>query len=956
MSREQDRKLIEVHGRIVATILLCAVLLPSTGCDLTADKDPIIVYVSPSGSDGYTGGSDEPFATLQAAIDYVEERAGVGEVRVAAGEYRLTEPMVLEEGVSLYGGYSETWERDTTANVSMVTFEIEAEDTGEEGNPMPVIRAGEEITDATVVDGLTITGLRRGNYVAGILCDNGSPTIAGNVITGSEDSQYSYGIYVLGGSPVISGNSIIGGVDPRANGYGIYCMTGATPDITGNILIQGAEDARNNAYGILTNDASFPEIRDNTEITGGSARGSSYGIRNAESSPDILRNALITGGIGRTFTYGIRNNNCAPKIAENTEISGGVIESSEEDSTTGDQGGEDSDEAPEDRPATYGIYNWQSSPDIGSNVLIYGGDGGAYSYGVFNDAQQSQPDVTDNSIQGGGGSEESLAIENSGGAATLGDGNIVLDGSDLVPDLIYVSVAEGNDENDGSTPGTAMATIEEAIDSIAGGNGTREIRVAAGEYRVENPVELVSEVTIRGGFVEGSWETPDPDANSTVIVYTGDENGTAALPTYAVYAGGDVDETAGLEGFTIRGKNGSSYSAAVVIEGGSPVIRSCILVGGDDNGSSYGLYITGDSQAEIRECSVYGGSDCSYSYGVYVSAAGPMFTECVIEGGPKSRNDSYGVYLLGGAGPTLTLCDVSAGSSTNTYSYGVYAQEDSTHTLTDCTVGGTDGTKSYGMYNDSCPTFTVEDSTILAGSGNYSYGLWNIDSSGNIYRNVIYGGSGSLRNIGIYNDSHSSPDIFNNVIAAGKGGAEGCYGIYCVDTSSPAVYNNTISGGEPGGTGDAVAVFVNDSQPTLRNNILFAVGGGGDIIGIWEADAYGDPQEVSNNVFLDTLTTTLYRDEGDTARDIGTVAGIEDGSLTGTVAIDNYDGLSSAIFVNYAGTDGDPATVTDNQWNLTAGASADVRQGGADLSDEFTDDVEGNERDVPWSVGAYEWD
>ena len=193
-------------------------------------------------------------ANVRAILSKPTVAAG-DEVWVAAGRHYWYPALVLKEGVSLYGGFAgaETSrdERDPSAN-----------ETRMEGYwANTVIHAGPGITEATVVDGFTITkgGGHRvygyefprhvSNYfhMGGGLFIEGSPTISNNIITGNDTTLHEQvdpynvelpgdggGIYIKSGSPRIVDNTIAGN---RAKNGGGILVAGGNPLIRGNRII-----------------------------------------------------------------------------------------------------------------------------------------------------------------------------------------------------------------------------------------------------------------------------------------------------------------------------------------------------------------------------------------------------------------------------------------------------------------------------------------------------------------------------------------------------------------------------------------------------------------------------------------------------------------------------------------------------------------------------------------------
>lgn len=179
-----------------------------------------------------TGAADNPFPTVQAAIDAA---AAGDEIRVAAGTYTAN-LRIVAKGITLRGGYGAGWTRDIAANPTTLA--------GAGGDA--VINVIE--SDATI-DGFRITGgtgsieeQPYGYHGGGIYSRDGSPTITNNTIESNDirDDQ-SASDYNLGGGVHITGaayatvthNVIRGNYAGRGGGLSI---TGQQALIDGNTI------------------------------------------------------------------------------------------------------------------------------------------------------------------------------------------------------------------------------------------------------------------------------------------------------------------------------------------------------------------------------------------------------------------------------------------------------------------------------------------------------------------------------------------------------------------------------------------------------------------------------------------------------------------------------------------------------------------------------------------------
>lgn len=141
-------------------------------------------------------------------------------------------------------------------------------------------------------------------------------------------------------------------------------------------------------------------------------------------------------------------------------------------------------------------------------------------------------------------------------------------GSTLAWDYIYVDTVHGNDNNEGSTPGTAFATIRKGIEKAVDGD---VIRVFPGIYREE--INFMGKAIAVQGVAAGAAGVPvlhNPN-DFAVSFYNGEGPGSI------------------LRNFIIK-----NNFMAVFISGSSPTISNLTIVG-----NMYGIEATDDSQPDI---------------------------------------------------------------------------------------------------------------------------------------------------------------------------------------------------------------------------------------------------------------------------------------------------------------------------------------------------------------------
>ncbi len=276
-----------------------------------------IVYVSDSnGDDAYDGSIENPKKTIQAGITLADSLYAAAEVHVAEGTYLLAgNPIILKEGISLYGGYSSDW---SARHPSLYTTTVTDDRStgGCSGHPNYAVYADGNTTSSTRLDGFTINAAG-GKCSTGIL-SLGSPTISNNVINGGTVSDASYCIYLKdGASPRITNNRLNGGSsDDRS--FGIYAGQSTRAIISYNI-ISGGNTLNGTAHAIYGKSAA--STIENNSIYGGHCatdQGYSCGIREASGSNSMIANNTIDGGTGYR-AYGIvTSDGSNPEILNNT--------------------------------------------------------------------------------------------------------------------------------------------------------------------------------------------------------------------------------------------------------------------------------------------------------------------------------------------------------------------------------------------------------------------------------------------------------------------------------------------------------------------------------------------------------------------------------------------------------------------------------------------------------------
>jgi predicted outer membrane repeat protein len=235
-------------------------------------------YVTPDGSDLGAGQSwDDAFQTIQKAID----TALVGdEIWVGAGTYLVDDYILVDEALSMYGGFNGTEtqrdERDWTENVTIVDGQNAA-------------LCFYVVADARV-DGFTI---RNGYsyYFAGGLY-NGASSVIANCTFSENSSRSGGGIYnTSDSSPTILNCKFFRNRTTSYDGGAIRNSSGSFPTII-NCIFHGNTATRSG--GAIYNSDSSPAIT-NCTFYGNMAENEGGAIHNYFYSSPIVTNSVFWG-------------------------------------------------------------------------------------------------------------------------------------------------------------------------------------------------------------------------------------------------------------------------------------------------------------------------------------------------------------------------------------------------------------------------------------------------------------------------------------------------------------------------------------------------------------------------------------------------------------------------------------------------------------------------------------
>lgn len=250
-----------------------------------------IAYVScERGNDDWPATRQEPKKSIQEAIALVSRVRGTGAVHVAEGLYSPEAPVVVVDGISLYGGFDAgTWERDPALHQTVVAARFD----------YSLYIAG-GISRDTVIDGFVIQASGEQAAHWAVYCFNASPTITGNVLQGGASDDYVSAVRIKYGSPLLEGNTIHGGSSSWS--AGVYASD-ASPEIIANTILPGA--AGGTACGVCCAGSSHPVLRNNV-IRGGSGAYAA-GVLIFDTTEARLESNTIVAGKGSTVSAAVYN-------------------------------------------------------------------------------------------------------------------------------------------------------------------------------------------------------------------------------------------------------------------------------------------------------------------------------------------------------------------------------------------------------------------------------------------------------------------------------------------------------------------------------------------------------------------------------------------------------------------------------------------------------------------------
>ncbi len=761
----------------------------------------IYVDVSSSGGNNTGQNWDNAFTSLQSALDIAIPGLQIWVAKgiyKPSSSYDLTNTsryyhFRLKEGVEIYGGFAGT---ETSVeqrinfgsgetNETILSGDLNGDDnfdienggyqgtTGDDNCYHVLYHPnGLNLTSATVFDGFTVKGGNANgasdphNKAGGLFLYSSSPTIRNVIFESNVADNLGGAVYIYNFSSVFDNISFVNNIS--GGGGGMY-ISYASPLIS-NAIFTGNTSAADG--GALSTHSSSPIITnaifsDNTATNNGGAiifYSSSVQFNATINNVSLSDNqAGISGGAIR-----FASNNAASTLNLNNCIVW--------DNTATTSGNELSLVSTGTTTLNYSCYKNQTN-----DVEVLNGTLLTTNFNITSDPLFVDAAGGDYSIQGaspcvntGNNTYNSLPVDIRGETriqnTTIDMGAYEwTDGTDPYWNgtIIYVDVSSSGGNNTGQNWDNAFTSLQSALDIAIPG---LQIWVAKGIYKPSSSYDLTNTsryyhfrlkegVEIYGGFagtetsVEQRINFGSGETNETIL--SGDLNGddnfdienggyqgtTGDDNCYHVFyhpSGTNLDNSASLNGFTIRGGNANDNGGGMLNDGSSPTLEqinfkenSAALGGGgiNNNNSSSPLILNCVFRSNISANS--GGALDIWN------SSNATIINCLFY-----QNNSYagGAIMIANANPTITNATIC--QNTATLGGGLY-----------CVFGGSPELNNCIMWDNAATSGNQIYLGSLAGETILNYSCYS-NSANDI---VISGGTFTTTN----NNINSDPDFAN---------------------------------------------------------------------------------------------------------------------------------------------------------------------------------------------------
>ncbi|MFN8471225.1 MAG: choice-of-anchor Q domain-containing protein [Anaerolineae bacterium] len=307
----------------------------------------------------------------------------------------------------------------------------------------------------------------------------------------------------------------------------------------------------------------------------------------------------------------------------------------------------------------------------------------------------------------------------------------------------------------GAGGGTSWADGKDLAAALSGAASGSELWVEAGAYKPTSGTDrtatfaLKDGVAVYGGFAgtETSRDQRNPQTNVTTLSGDIGTPNDASDNSYHVVTDSGTNNTAILDGFTVRAGNANGNTFDTVRGGGML-----------NSGSPTLTNVT------------FSGNSASFGGGMYNNGGSLTLTNVTFSGNTATGDTAFGggMFIAGGS---LTLTNVTFSGNSASFGGGMYNYQ-SNPALTNVTFSGNSAYYAGGgmSNNDSSPTLTnVTFSGNSASYDNSTGGGIDNESGSPTLTNVTFSGNSARTGGGMYNSS-GSPTIHNSILWSDTGG------------------------------------------------------------------------------------------------------------------------------------------------------------------------------------------
>ncbi|NOX57267.1 MAG: hypothetical protein GXP29_00215 [Planctomycetes bacterium] len=264
------------------------------------------------------------------------------------------------------------------------------------------------------------------------------------------------------------------------------------------------------------------------------------------------------------------------------------------------------------------------------------------------------------------------------------DGSRTLATSGGLSSVLFVDAGAAGGANDGSSWPDAYVKLQDALLDASSNSIVDQIWVAAGTYRPDQgdgqtpgdrseTFQLQSNLAIYGGFsgTETSLDQRDSETNLTILSgdLLGDDTpnfGSNGENSFHIVTGLGADNSAVLDGFTIRGGNADGVSpdnrgAGMSNDFGSPTVTRCNFTG---NSASIGGGVANFNSSPALIACVFLANSASEGGGIAnLAGSSPPMTNCIFSGNTAASGG--GVFNDSGSSPIVANCTISANAASS---------------------------------------------------------------------------------------------------------------------------------------------------------------------------------------------------------------------------------------------------------------------------------------------------